>query len=680
MRFRGTLVVAVALAVASLSANAASAAEAPPDTASAPTVASSYSGPYIATFVERYHIHADGTVDVTIDFAYDFNGRPGHGPFLSYPIRVPYDEHNDRVYRISGFTATSPTGAPADVNRKAGRGWVEYRIGDPAIGNVSGVQRYHVEYTIDGLLDLTTTRDYDSSITEEDAEPLWDEFYVNAIGSRWSIPIENVTVIVEGDARAITVTPPGSDGAVDARCFVGREGSTTPCLGTWVSDGVGRFAQTSVTPGESMTVAIAFPAGSFDTEPIIRTNNDFLYAFSVNARTLAVFVVALGLSIAWVLWMRRRSRDERYVGVTPGLAPGPNDEAHVAEGGDDAPVAVQFEPPPGLLPGHLGTLLDKKVDVRDVTATIVDLAVRGYIRIEEGLGKDEYRFFKLKDADDSLSSYEQTLFRSLFGAYLGATDETSLRRLAATFAVNLRTVQSRLFEDVTARGWFREKASTARRRWVASAILVAAAGIGATIALAVTSSWGIAPLPLAIVGVIAALTPGPGPARTAEGSRVLAQTRGFMEFLSTADGDMLRFEEKRDIFSEYLPYAIAFGVADKWTDTFAELAKKGATLAKPSWLDGSSVSSWEDWAEFGRLLRRVSGLADTVIAHQPRLSNWSSDPGGAWGSGGSDTGSSFAGFLGAMVGGLGSGRSRGSGFSRRGGAGRGRFGGGGGSW
>ncbi len=670
MRFRGVLVLAVALAGAALSANAAS-AEAPP----------SHSGPYIAAFVERYYVHTDGTVDVTIDLAYDFNGRPGHGPFLSYPTRVPYDEHNDRVYRISGFTASSPSGAPADVHRRAGGDWVEYRIGDPAIGNVSGVQRYHVEYTVDGLLDLTTTRDFDPSVAEKDAEPLWDEFYVNAIGSRWSIPIDNVTVIVEGDAKAIAVTPPGSGEAIDAQCFVGREGSENPCSGTEVRGGVGRFAQNSVTPGESMTVALAFPAGSFDAEPIIRTNNDFLYAFSVNAKTLAAFAVVLSLSIAWILWLRRRSRDERYVGVTPGLAPGPNDETRVAEGDDDAPVAVQFEPPPGLHPGHLGTLIDGKVDVRDVTATIVDLAVRGYIRIEAGSGKDEYRFFKLKDADESLLSYEETLFRSLFGAYLGATDETSLRRLAVTFAVNLRTVQRRLFDDVAARGWFREKASTARRRWVSSAILVATLGLGATIWLAMTSSWGIVPLPLVFAGVIAAFTPGPGPARTAEGSRVLTQTRGFMEFLSTADGDTLRFEEKRDIFSEYLPFAIAFGVADKWTDTFAELANKGAALAKPSWLDGSSVSSWEDGAEFGRVLRRVSGLADVVIAHQPRLSSWSSGPGGVWGSGGgSGSGSSFAGFLGGMVGALGSGRSRGSGFSRRGGAGRGRFGGGGGSW
>ena len=47
------------------------------------------------------------------------------------------------------------------------------------------------------------------------------------------------------------------------------------------------------------------------------------------------------------------------------------------------PVAVQFPPPEGLRPGQLGTLLDERANVVDVTATIVDLAVRGHLRIEE---------------------------------------------------------------------------------------------------------------------------------------------------------------------------------------------------------------------------------------------------------------------------------------------------------
>ena len=50
---------------------------------------------------------------------------------------------------------------------------------------------------------------------------------------------------------------------------------------------------------------------------------------------------------------------------------------------DHTPVAVEFQPPDGLRPGQVGTLLDERVDPLDVSATIVDLAVHGYLRIEE---------------------------------------------------------------------------------------------------------------------------------------------------------------------------------------------------------------------------------------------------------------------------------------------------------
>ena len=47
------------------------------------------------------------------------------------------------------------------------------------------------------------------------------------------------------------------------------------------------------------------------------------------------------------------------------------------------PIAAQYEPPDKLTPGEVGTLIDNSVDMRDITASIVDLAVRGYLVIEE---------------------------------------------------------------------------------------------------------------------------------------------------------------------------------------------------------------------------------------------------------------------------------------------------------
>ena len=49
-----------------------------------------------------------------------------------------------------------------------------------------------------------------------------------------------------------------------------------------------------------------------------------------------------------------------------------------------------YEPPPGMTPAEAGTLLDDSIDPRDITSTMVDLAVRGYMKIEE---TDDTRFW-----------------------------------------------------------------------------------------------------------------------------------------------------------------------------------------------------------------------------------------------------------------------------------------------
>jgi hypothetical protein len=80
------------------------------------------------------------------------------------------------------------------------------------------------------------------------------------------------------------------------------------------------------------------------------------------------------------------------------------------------------EPPSDLPAGLVGTLLDEKVDMKDIVATMVDLARRGVISITEeqepgflGIGTRRDFSFQLLDLTEPLRPYEKTLLDKVFG-------------------------------------------------------------------------------------------------------------------------------------------------------------------------------------------------------------------------------------------------------------------------
>jgi uncharacterized membrane protein len=90
-------------------------------------------------------------------------------------------------------------------------------------------------------------------------------------------------------------------------------------------------------------------------------------------------------------------------------------------------------------------------------------------------------------------------------------------------------------------------------------------------------------LPAAIIAFFGYLMP----ARTATGNAAYIKTLGFKEFISKAEKYRAKWEEKENIFSDYLPYAMVFGVADKWAKAFEGLDKN-----PPSWYRGSPGLMW----------------------------------------------------------------------------------------
>ncbi len=579
-------------------------------------------GREITRWDETFVLNADGSADVRLEIDFDFGNDPGHGPYLLLPTRQGYDDNYDRVYKVSDISTSSTTGAPADANVTEDRYYTEVKVGDANIGNVSGVQTYVITYTVERVMNATAA-------AETGGAAAGDEFYWNAVGDQWVIPISNATVTVESPV-----------GVADAQCFAGRTGVSDACTSAASSGTTATFTQDYLSAGQPFTVDVLYPAGSFETAPRLTEHSDVKRAFTLNVGTGVATAGILGVGI-FVLTRRLRTTavDEQYAGQIPGLVPVDGASGESVRRDYKAPVAVQFEPPPGMRPGQIGTLTDEKADPRDVTATLVDLAVRGYLRIDDlgekksGLFSKErdYQLVQLRQSDAGLFPYEAMLLDALF---TGRT-EVAMSDLKTTFASSMSFVQKQLYRNVTSLGWFRGNPQTARGSWAAAGLGLLIAGVMGTIWLAQGTRLALLPIPLILLGAITLATTRNAPARTAKGTAALQQARGFELYISKAEANQLRFEEGEDLFSKYLPYAIAFGVADKWAEKFEELARQGRSLAEPTWYGGYAYGTfWVYSAGLGSRMNNFASLADTAMSAPTPGSSGGSGFGGGGMSGG----------------------------------------------
>ena len=554
----------------------------------------------------------DAAMQVQETIRYDFGDSVGkHGIYRTIPTAFVVDDTRERRYPISDIEVSSPSGAPADTQVDEGS-TTSIRIGDED-QTVQGEQTYRIRYRVEGV--VNTFSDH-------------QELYWNVIGSEWEVPIASASARVQGPATVQRVT-----------CFEGDRGSTQECRSS-NADGTATFTASGLEPRQGMTVVAAFPTGTFpDARPIIEERQTLQRAFSLTPLTgagaLGVFAVLSGGAMALV---SRHGRDERYLGLTPGLEPGAEQQgrtSRVPMVGRE-PVAVQFTPPEGLRPGQVGTLLDEQANVLDVTATIVDLAVRGFLRIEE---VQEQRWFRdggwklvmvWPAPTDELHDYEMKLLKAIFDD----RTEVLLSQLKQTFRADLQSVQNLLYDDVTRRGWFRGNPSSVRTRWQGFGLVLALAGAGLTWLLATRTRFGLLGVAVVLAGVLVLVLAPRMPARTAKGTALLRQTQGFRMYLEKAEAGQLRFEEGQDIFSRYLPFAIVFGVAERWAGVFEQLAASGRDVVTPTWYVGHGWGTGFSYAGFGHAMGSFTTATSGSIAAATPSSSGSSGFGGGGFSGG----------------------------------------------
>ncbi|PKQ23852.1 MAG: DUF2207 domain-containing protein [Actinobacteria bacterium HGW-Actinobacteria-5] len=513
----------------------------------------------ITEYTVEAAVDAHGTTSVHLALSFDFGNDPGHGPYLTFPLRqaIANDPDHWRMLDMTIGPVSSPSGADAAVKTETKDGNLLVRVGSQG-RTFTGVQTYEVNYTIRGL------------IAPQQAQSGLDEFNWNAVGPGWEVPIDSAKVTLTGPAAISR-----------ASCFSGGS-FDEPCDATASGDGA-TYSVTQVGNGSGMQVVAGFPAGTFTgAEARLERRYSVGNMFPVTPWTAGIAGVLSALGLAAVLRRTRRSaRDQVYLGLTPGVVPATGQEANIGHEAHAAPVAVQFTPPQGARPGELGTLTDATADNRDISATIIDLAVRGHLSIAQ-TGRRDWTFTRQNGADQ-LVAYESQLLNRLFSAGGQVTtddlkDSSYSGLLSGTKGALHRRVATEL-------KWFTANPATVRALALAAGVGLVAVGVGIGFLFGLFG-WGLVGAAGVITGLAVMAMNNHFGSRTATGSAVLAQTRGFELYLRTAEADQIRFEEGIDVFSRYLPYAIMFGVAERWTKVFSQLADEGRYTFNTPWYYG----------------------------------------------------------------------------------------------
>ncbi|HST62613.1 MAG TPA: DUF2207 domain-containing protein, partial [Longimicrobium sp.] len=353
------------------------------------------------------------------------------------------------------------------------------------------------------------------------------------------------------------------------------------------------------------------------------------------------------------------------------------------------PVAVAYEPPDGISPAEAGTLVDHRAETRDIISTLVDLAVRGHIGIEEReekkllglITRTDYVFHQRTPAGGApLLPHEERFLGGLFSSptsserawdavratyaearrahdsgrgmdsdeiALRLQEDTAPRDVAAVrlsglqnkFYTSLPGIRDGIYEKLIQRGYYRTRPDKVKGNWIGVAIVILVLGlVGAGMAADEGIAW-VSAAALAVGTVASSLVlvvfGSVMPARTVEGARAREAALGFREFLSRVESDRYRrMVTSPEMFERYLPYAMAFGVEDRWASAFDDIYRE-----PPQWYSGSGYGDFRA-SSFTSRMSSLSSSAGSTMSSSPS----SSGSGGGGSSGGGSGGGGGSGF------------------------------------
>ncbi len=532
---------------------------------------------HISRFESHIYVAPDGVTTVNEHLDVAFEGE-FHGIYRDIPIEYPGPHGTNYTLFLKVISVLDDSGHNLKYESSTQNGSRHLKI--------------YIPDAVDATRSVIITYKVTNAVRWFDDH---DELYWNVTGNDWPVPI---------DSAAASITfPANAAGNLRAQAYTGAYGSVGQDATAEVHGSTVVIAANDPLPMRAGLTADVYVSKGVLTQPSKLTQAMwFLRSNPIVLLPLWAFVVM------FVFWW------------TKGRDPKP-----------DISVAPMYEPPKDMTPGEVGSLIDDEVRPRDITSTLVDLAVKGYLKIEETESKvllfshRDYTFHSLKPPGtwSSLAAHERVMLKHMFG---GDATEVRLSDLKNQFYVAIPTMKSDILAELKGKGMYSVDPESAHGYVLVGVVLTAAPFV-----LAQVLGWGsmfdspglliaAAILAVIIVFLFARIMT----AKSLKGVHTKVEILGFEEFINRVDADRLK-RMPPDTFEKFLPYAMALGIENRWAKAF-----QGIVQNQPAWYVGPTPYVGFNPIFFAGSMHAMATDAHQAFVAAPRASS----SGSGWGGGG----------------------------------------------
>ena len=542
-------------------------------------------------------IDESGEIHVVETIKADFTNDSHHGIYRHIPISYRDKFGNPFNLRFKLLSVTDENGnkQPIASQYKSG-GEYFIKIGDKDILR-NDLATYVITYNVNRAIGYFDDHD----------ELYWNPY------SEWDVPVLSSEVVVHLP-QEVNVNE------LKSTCYTGYYGENRKdCIAQEVDEKTLQYSITRPSaPGEGFTIVAGWPKGIVSQASVF---NKVWWFITDNWSLLIPVFVFLFLFWKW---------------YTAGRDPKVRDT-----------IIPRFKPPDNLSPTEVGTIIDEKIDLHDITSVIITYAVKGYIKIHEIKSKKllffddtDYELKIVKDylSDKDLKPHEEKILKAIFGT----KSEIKISELKYKFYKHLGDIKKQIYKGLIKDGYFVHNPENTKATYMGIGVAImwiSLMGAGFIVSLlGLTAIFAIAASGLLFIAFSFIM-----PRKTIKGAKALVEIKGLEEYIRTAEKDRIKFQEDQNIFFEkLLPYAMVLGLGEKWAEAFKDIYKK-----PPDWFSGSDMDSFNTYYLVNRL-NNFSTHAQTAFASSPRSSGGGSS---AWGGGSGFSG----GFSGGGFGGGGGG-------------------------